>query len=70
MFSDWAAFKSWFLSEFMHPDKTQHDALMLEGTSYYQQGQALDAYADRFKQLVCYLGFLRLSQLVLHFCYG
>ena len=31
MFSDWAAFESWFLSEFTHPNEVQCAALMLEG---------------------------------------
>ena len=35
MFLDWAAFESWFLSEFTHPNKAQHAALTLQGTSYH-----------------------------------
>ena len=70
MFLDWAAFESWFLSEFMHPDKAQWATLMLEGTSYHQQGRTLNAYINGFKQLVCYLGFLRSMQRVLHFWHG
>ena len=52
MFPDWAAFKSWFLSEFMHSDEAQHMALTLESTSYHQQVCTLNIYVDRFKQLV------------------
>ena len=67
MFPDWAAFESWFLSKFTHPNKVQHAALMLEGTSYHQQGHTLDTYINGFKLLVCHLGFSRSAQLVLHF---
>ena len=35
IFLDWAAFESWFLSEFTHLNKAQYAALMLEGTSYH-----------------------------------
>ena len=44
---DWAAFEAWFLSEFMHLDEAQHAALMLEGTSYHQQGCTLDNICQR-----------------------
>ena len=67
MFPDWATFESWFLSEFTYPDEAQRAALMLKGTSYHQQGRTLDAYVDRFKLLVWRSGFLRSTQLVLHF---
>ena len=70
MFPDWATFESWFLSEFMHPNKVQRAALMLEGASYHQQGRTLDAYIDGFKLLVCRSGFPRSAQLVLHFRRG
>ena len=70
MFPDWAAFESWFLSEFTHPNEAQRAALILEGTSYHQQSCALDTYIDGFKQLVCCLGFPRSAQLVLHFWHG
>ena len=67
MFLNWAAFKAWFLSKFTYPDEVQYAALMLEGTSYHQQGCTLDAYIDSFKQLVWRLGFPRSAQLVLCF---
>ena len=67
MFLDWATFESWFLSEFTHPNEAQHAALMLEGTSYHQQGCTLDTYIDGFKLLVHCLGFPRSAQLVLRF---
>ena len=70
MFLDWATFESWFLSKFMYPDEAQHAALMLEGTSYHQQGHTLDTYVNGFKLLVWHLGFLRSVQLVLHFRRG
>ena len=35
IFLDWAAFESWFLSEFTHPNQAQRATLMLEGTSYH-----------------------------------
>ena len=53
MFSNWAAFESWFLSKFMYLDKVKCAALTLEGTSYHQQSHTLNAYIDGFKQLVC-----------------
>ena len=67
MFPNWATFKFWFLSEFTHPDEAWHMALILEGTSYHQQGHTLDAYIDGFKQLVQCLEFPRSMQLVLCF---
>ena len=70
MFLDWATFESWFLSKFTYAYEAQSAALMLEGTSYHQQGCTLDMYIDGFKQLVCCLGFLRSAQLVLHFWHG
>ena len=70
MFLDWAAFESWFLSEFTYPNKAQCAALRLEGTSYHQQGCTLDTYVNGFKLLVWRLGFPRSVQLVLCFRQG
>ena len=67
LFPDWAAFEAWFLSEFTYPDKVQCATLMLEDTSYHQQGCTLNTYINRFKQLVWHLGFPRSTKLVLHF---
>ena len=49
MFPDWATFESLFLSKFTHSDEVQCAALMLEGTSYHQQGHTFDAYINGFK---------------------
>ena len=54
----------------MHPNKTQHVVLTLEGISYYQQDHIFDAYVDGFKELVQCLGFPRSMQLVLCFWCG
>ena len=70
MFLDWAAFESWFLSEFTHPNEMQCAVLMLESTSYHQQSYTLDTYIDGFEQLVYCLWFPRFMQLVLHFWHG
>ena len=67
MFLDWPAFELWFLSKFTYPDKAQCTALILEGTSYHQQGCTLDMDIDGFKQLACCSGFPRSTQVVLHF---
>ena len=54
----------------MHPNKAQRATLMLEGTSYHQQGHTLDTYIGGFKLLVCRSGFPRSTQLVLCFWRG
>ncbi|KAG6822575.1 hypothetical protein H0H92_013331, partial [Tricholoma furcatifolium] len=45
-------------------------ALVLEGTSYHQQGRALDTYVDEFKKLVRRSDFPQSTQLVLQFRQG
>ncbi|KAG6805988.1 hypothetical protein H0H92_013152, partial [Tricholoma furcatifolium] len=69
-FLDWPSFETWFLVKFTHANEVQHTALVLEGTSYHQQGRALDTYIDKYKKLVRRSDFPHSTQLVLRFCRG
>jgi hypothetical protein len=69
-FSTWNAFRATFIEEFLPKNEVQHALTWLETTLYHQDGQSMDEYIDKFRDLIDQAGYHEGLTIVMKFCKG